>query len=575
MNYLKPIYTEKGNCQDCYKCVRACPVKAIKVENGSATVIHELCTLCGHCVNVCPSGAKKVRDDLGRVKQLLNMKGKVIASLAPSFISEFQNVEPNVMIAVLKSLGFFGVSETALGAQEVSANIAELLKKEDKSIRISSACPSVVEFIKKYKPEYSENITSFLSPLLSQCKLLKNHYGSDTAIVFIGPCISKKKEAEMHPELLDAVITFDDLRRWMNEANISFDELAPAEDDSFIPEKAKEGALYPIDGGMCSGIKANLTVTDSEFMAFSGLNNISNALEGLNELKPEKNLFLEMLACEGGCINGPKSSKRCSTILKKHQVINFAEYDSNEIPRRPRITIENNYDISPVIHEKHHEAAVQETLREIGKVSLKDELNCAGCGYNTCRDFAISLLEGKSEKLMCVSYMRQLAQKKANALIQTMPSGIVIVDEKLKIVESNLNWSKLMGEEVEMLFEVKPGLEGAYLYKIVPFYKLFQNVLDTGNDIIGKEINYNGAVLLFSIFTIEKHRFVGGIFRDITEPWVRKEQIINKAKQVIKKNLSTVQKIAYLLGENAAETEVILNGIIESFSTDKIDDIDE
>lgn len=575
MNYLKPIYTEKGNCQDCYKCVRACPVKAIKVENGSATVVYELCIVCGNCVDVCPSGAKKVRDDLGRARQLIKMKERVIASLAPSFVSEFRGYSANQIITALKSLGFHGVSETALGAQEVSANVAHRLNSSKGEILISTACPTVVEYIRKYHPGSSSRLTNFLSPLLSHCRILKKQYGEDTGIVFIGPCISKKQEAGAHPELLDAAITYNDLRRWLSESEISLDEFPSLGDERFIPERADEGALYPIEGGMSAGIRGNLQLVNNEFMNFSGITSISNALDGLHDLKPEKNLFLELLACEGGCINGPQSADRCSTVLKKYNIMQYASYPSENIPRNPSVSIEEYFEQPPVIKKNFSTAEIAGQLRDIGKISLKDELNCAGCGYNTCRDFAVSLLEEKSEKTMCVSYMRQLAQKKANALIQTMPSGIVIVDDKMKIVESNENWAKLMGEEVEMLFEVKPGLEGAFLHKIIPFHKLFQNVIETGNDIVGKEINYNNAVLLFSIFTIEKHRFVGGIFRDITEPWVRKEQIINKAKQVIKKNLSTVQKIAYLLGENAAETEVILNGIIESFSTDKIDDADE
>ncbi|MGE5399199.1 MAG: [Fe-Fe] hydrogenase large subunit C-terminal domain-containing protein [Ignavibacteriales bacterium] len=574
MNYLKPVYTEKANCQDCYKCVRACPVKAIKVENGSATVVYELCIMCGDCVEVCPAGAKKVRDDLGRVRRLLSLKSRVIASLAPSFVSEFPGIKPARITAALKRLGFYGVSETALGAQEVSANVAQLLDKNENKLFISSACPSVVDYIMKFQPRNSLGLTNFLSPLLTQCRLLRNLYGSDTGIVFIGPCISKKKEADLHPELLDVAITFEDLRRWLQEENLSLDEVPFTDEDTFIPETAKEGALYPIDGGMSAGIKANLPLANCQFMTFSGISNISSALENIDKLKLNNNLFLELLACEGGCINGPKTSNRCQTALKRYSILNYAEYP-DEIPRKPTITIEENFDISPAVRKTYSEREIRAVLNDIGKINTRDELNCAGCGYNTCRDFAVSLLDDKSEKTMCVSYMRQLAQKKANALIKTMPSGIVIVDDKLKIVESNQNWAKLMGEETEFLFEVKPGLEGAFLNKIVPFYRLFQNVLDTGTDIIGKEINYNGSVLLFSIFTIEKHRFVGGIFRDITEPWVRKEQIITKAKQVIRKNLSTVQKIAYLLGENAAETEVILNGIIESFSTDKIDDINE
>lgn len=571
MNYLNPIYTEKANCQDCYKCVRNCPVKAIKVDAGSATVISELCIMCGGCVEVCPSGAKKVRDDLGRVKQTLRLKNKVIASLAPSFITEFPEVNTSVLINALKRLGFYGVSETSLGAQEVSANVAQLLERSENQLFLSSACPTVVEFIKKYQPGNSSKVTNFLSPLLSHGKLLKQIYGEDTGVVFIGPCISKKHEADNHPQLLDAVITFEDLKKWLDEENITLDTDSH---ESFIPYKAAEGSLYPIDGGMNAGIKGSLSVTSNQFMQFSGIRNIEKALTDLDELKLNNNLFIELLACEGGCVNGPKTTRKCSLVLKRNNVITTVEYDPNAIPRKPNISIDNFISIKPVQSNIYSEEEIKNILSDIGKNEKRDELNCAGCGYNTCREFAISMLDNKSEKTMCVSYMRQLAQKKANALIKTMPSGIVIVDDKLKIVECNSNWAKLMGEEAEMLYDVKPGMEGAYLDRIVPFHKLFKNVLETSNDIIGKEINHNNAVLLFSIFTIEKNKFVGGIFRDITQPWVQKEQIINKAKKVIRQNLSTVQKIAYLLGENAAESEVILNSIIESYSTDKIDDIE-
>lgn len=575
MDYLKPIFTEKADCQDCYKCVRTCPVKAIKIENGGAMVMHDRCILCGGCVEVCPAGAKKVRDDIGKVKHLFQLKEKVIVSLAPSYISEFTGITQTKIISALKQLGFYGVSETALGAQEVSANCTELLNQNKNKIFISSACPTVVEYIKKYQPEISDYIIDFYSPLQAHCKLLRKTFGNEIGIVFIGPCISKKKEADSTPELLDAALTFEDFKTWLDEENITFDESNNDEENSFIPSRAEEGGLYPVDGGMISGIKANLPVLNNEFMTFSGISNIKNALKDIENLDLKSNLYLELLACEGGCINGPKTSSRCSTAAKRLSILNNVQYEQSSIPRKPSISIETKWEELPIQKVNFTKAQINEILFEIGKNGSKDELNCAGCGYNTCRDFAVSLLEGKSEKTMCVTYMRQLAQKKANALIKTMPSGIVIVDDKLKIIECNRNFAKLMGEETEMLFDVRPGLEGAILQRVIPFYKLFQNVLETGEDIIGKEINYNDTVMLFSIFTIEKHRYVGGIFRDITEPWVRKEQIINKAKEVIRKNLATVQKIAYILGENASETEVTLNSIIESFSTDKIDDFNE
>ncbi|MDP4116868.1 MAG: [Fe-Fe] hydrogenase large subunit C-terminal domain-containing protein [Bacteroidota bacterium] len=571
MNYFKPIYTEKADCQDCYKCVRMCPVKSIKVDKGSAAVIYENCILCGECVLVCPSGAKKTRNDLDAVKNLLKFNEKVIVSLAPSFISEFSDLSYNQVISAIKKLGFYGVSETALGAQEVSANIAKLMKETSGQIYFSTACPSVVEYVTKYHPESAKFLTPMLSPLLSQCKILKKEFGQDSPVVFIGPCIAKKKEADDHPDLLDAVLTFQDLREWFKEARIN-PALLPIDDPEgrFLPLQANEGILYPVEGGMIKGIKHNLGKSKNIFMSFSGIKNINNAITGIEKLTSEENLFVELLACESGCINGPKVTHNKSNVIKRYNILKKADQLGNSEPHSPMLDISQDYLSNPVQINKYSEEEIANVLADIGKIDEKYELNCAGCGYNTCKEFAASILDNKSEKMMCVTYMRQLAQKKANALIATMPSGIVIVDDKLKIVESNLNWAKLIGEEAEMMFDVKPGLEGASLVKMVPFHNLFQNVIDSGIDIVGKEIEYNGTILLFSIFTIEKHKVVGSIFRDITEPWEGKEQIITKAKQVIKKNLSTVQKIAYLLGENASETEIILNGIIESFSKDKI-----
>lgn len=576
MNYLNPIYTEKADCQDCYKCVRNCPVKAIRVENGSATVIYEQCILCGGCVEVCPPGAKKVRDDLPRLRQIIASGRRVILSLAPSYISVFTQTSVPQMITGLKKLGFFGISETALGAQEVSANCARLLNESQNSrIFISSACPSVVEYILKYEPSKAGYITPLLSPMLSHARMLKEFYGSDTSVVFAGPCIAKKKESDLFPELAEAVITFEDLAKWLQAEKIDLSSISPSPDAQFIPRRAFEGTLYPVEGGMNAGIRRDSSAVSSTFMSFSGIQNISRALNDLENYPLREDLFLELLACEGGCINGPKTNAHSSTVIKRLSVIDNAVLPDSPSRTEPVMDIARRFENTEMKNSHYCEDDIRKMLQTIGKTARKDELNCAGCGYNTCRDFAASLLDGKSETKQCVSYMRVLAQKKANALIQTMPSGVVIVDDKLRIVECNKIFANLMGEETMMLYDVRPGLEGAMLQKIMPSYKLFQTVLETGSDIVGKELNFNNTVLLFSIFTIEKERIVGGIFRDITEPWVRKEQVVNKAREVIKKNLSTVQKIAYLLGENAAESEVILNGIIESFSTNKIDDIED
>ena len=585
MNYLNPIYTEKRECQDCYKCLRNCPVKAIKVEGGCATVVTEQCIVCGRCVEICPNGAKLVRDDLPRIRQLLAGNRNVVASLAPSFVAEFPGIRPGRVIAALRRLGFSGVSETALGAQAVSAAVAEVLRSGASGVYISSACPSVVAYLQRHQAGFSSRITGLLSPLLTHCKMLRQSCGEETRIVFIGPCIAKKVEADSHAGLLDAALTFEDLRRWLQQERIDLEQIQETEQDRFVPEASAEGAWYPIDGGMIAGVKSHCAVNDASFMAFSGIAAIQKALEGLEGWSGENSeangtkgpngraIFLELLACEGGCVNGPKVTRKAATVAKRLQVLAHGHYPS-PAPERPGALAQGaDYRVQPERVAACSDAQIREALRTVGKHSTDDELNCGGCGYDSCRAFAQALVGQKAERSMCVTHMRQLAHKKANLLIQKMPSAVVIVNEALQILECNGAFVELFAPgPVARGNEPLTGLEGAPLNRFIPFQNLFARVLKTGQDIVDKELRYRETILHFSIFTIEKHCVIGGIIQDVTLPAVQKEQVIRKAREVIQRNLSTVQKIAYLLGENAAESEITLNSIIDSFASPKIDD---
>ncbi len=572
MNYLNPIYTEKRECQDCYKCVRNCPVKAIKVEGGYASVIPELCILCGHCVEVCPNGAKRVRDDLPQARQLLATKPRVLVSLAPSFVSEFPDVRPGQLIRALKRLGFFGVSETALGAQQVSARAAALLQEQPDRVLFSSACPTVVRYLQKHRPASARFITGLLTPLLTHCKLLRQNFGADTGIVFIGPCIAKKIEAAQHPDLLDVALTFEDLGRWLEQEKISPGAMVETPEDHFIPERSAEGAWYPVDGGMIAGMKSLCTVNDCSFMAFSGISAIEKAIDGLGDLKPEGGLFLELLACEGGCVNGPRTSRRNGTAVKRCRILRYGQAADAALPRPPAMDIQADFSVAatPAVH--YPESQIRETLRQVGKFSPDDEQNCGGCGYDSCREFAIALINQKAERAMCVTYMRKLAHKKANALIQKMPSAVVIVNDALRIIESNAAFAALFAKNPPLTGTAPPSLEGVALAEVMPFASLFHNTLKTGEDVLDRDLRFQSTILHATIFSIEKHSVVGGIIQDITQPAVQKAQVIRKAREVIQKQLATTQQIAYLLGENAAESEITLNSIIESFSPAKPDE---
>jgi iron only hydrogenase large subunit-like protein len=567
MELLDPIYTRKRDCQDCHKCIRECPVKAIRVQDGFSQVMPGFCVMCGSCVLACPNNAIQVRNDLPAAQELMTSGRKVIASLDPSFIAQFPDVRAAQVIHALKELGFFAVSETALGAQQVSASVAALMRSKPNQIWISSACPSVVDLIAMYHPECQSHVVDVMSPLLAHCKMLRAHYGADIAIVFFGPCIAKKKDADLHPELVDAVLTFEDLVRWLNLKGVYLAQTVETPVDRFEPEEAREGVLYAIEGGMASAIESAPGTNDLQFMSFSGVSNVERALKDIPGWKPDHSIFFEMAACTGSCINGPNATPDTSIARRRYDVVHNAK-PAGELPRKVELDIAWHYAVSPVAPKKYGELPLREALRWVGQYSVEDELNCGGCGYQSCRDFAHALLAGNAERMMCATYTRKLAQKKANALLRRMPSAVVIVDEDLKIIECNPNFSQLFPAEEEDTGEPK----GAAARGVLPFSNLFRRVLESGEDIVSHDIRFGRRILNTSIFTIEPNAVVGGIFQDITEPTFQKEQIIGRAQQVIEKNLKTVQQIAYLLGENAADSEVILSSIVSSFRTEEADD---
>ncbi|MGI5173283.1 PAS domain-containing protein [Treponema sp. OMZ 840] len=578
MNFLYPVYTEITECQDCYKCVRQCPVKAIRVENGHAMIIPEMCIICGTCVIKCPSKAKRVRSDLQRAKQLISLKKTVIVSLAPSFVSEFPECTPYQLSEAIKKLGFTGVSETAIGADLVSAQVAEDLRlsaegKTAQKLFLSSACPVVVEYIKHFMPDFTPFITDRSSPLLAHARFLHEQYGPESAIVFIGPCMAKKRESDVFKQI-DLALTFDELRRWFAEKNIDPAKIqnTAQTEQAFIPFRAAQGAFFPIDGGMIHAVKQYDIPDNIRTMTVTGVDEIPASLAGLHNEKLENPLFIELLSCTGGCINGPASSKKRSTAIKHVNLVDYAQTAKN---RLHKAEMKNGLDLcgtlpaNRVFASNADEQAIRTALHSVGKYSAEDELNCASCGYDTCREFAKAILENRAEKTMCVSYMRKLAQKKANGLIQAIPSGVIICDTHLKIIECNKNFARLMGQDIADMYEAKPGLEGADLTKIIDFSRFFEDVLaKNGPDVIEREVRTGKNIFQVTIFAIEKEACAGGVVEDITAPQVQKDRIVNQAKKVITKNLSVVQKIAFLMGENAAETESMLNSIIDSFSDD-------
>ena len=577
MNDHYPIYTLTNECVDCYKCVRQCPMKAIRIENGHASVIPEKCIACGHCVLVCPSEAKKIRNDINKARAVLTAKKRVFVSLAPSWAG-FWNCGAEKLITALKKLGFEGVSETALGAQEVSIEVTKLLSKREKQIHISSACPAIVDYVRLYMPEYTKFITPVGSPAMTHAKLLKKRYGDDIGVVFMGPCIAKKNEADRNPELIDVSLTFKEVAQWMAQEGINPDDIEILSEENevkFVPKKAYEGTYYPIEGGMNKTIRLSGCAKDIQLVSVSSVTAFRDSLENLKPENVDRPIFIEALACAGGCANGPCKDESKPGILTMSDILRTVKL-RDDIPSEPEVVVEKEYEAEPQNTKKYTPEEIAEAMASIGKHGIEDELNCGGCGYDTCRQLAEALLSGDAEPSMCVSYMRKLAIRKASAMLRSMPSAIVMADANLNIIETNEAFVRMFAPDLLEIFQDRPkGLAGGALDRVVPFTDLFKRTLKSGKDIHKERYPVDKNLYDIAVFEIERNKIVGAVITDVTKTEMKRGQIARKAHEVIEKNIATVQNIACLLGEHMVDTELLLSQIAQGYEETPAEDEQE
>ena len=555
---LEPVYTIENECQDCYKCVRHCHCKAIRIVNGKASVIPESCVACGECVKVCPAHAKKIRSDLARLKQLLGSVPNLQASIAPSFPAYFPGVSLEQLASALKKLGFAGVSETALGAQIVSTQTAAFLQKTDLPLVISSACPACVDYIRKYHPEFTRNIAPLYSPILAHCRMLKDRYGEECKVVFFGPCAAKKNEADTHPELLSLAVTFSALEEFLESEGIVLAAEAPA---PLTIQPAEEGRFYAVEGGM------NDTLRDENdnvrYISVSGLQNLDRMLSGYFGATSSRKIFLEALACPGGCINGPVNppgSASLETIMESDRISAMKSSTGRESSEK----INGSITADKVKSAEPSEQEISAALARVGKYSREDELNCGACGYNTCREFARALIEHKAEDAMCHTYLRKNFERTSNALIRFIPAAVVIVDENLHICECNRNFA-LMTDMTDT-YDTLGNLNTIPIDSVLPdFAELFGSVVANGGEIEKFNQKFNDKIVNISVFTISQGKSAGAVIQDITRNELQREMIAEKAREVIRKNVVTVQQVARLFGEHVADAEILLNEIADSY----------
>ena len=391
---------KKSNCKNCYKCIRHCPVKAIRFSGNQAHIIGNECILCGQCFVVCPQNAKEIVNETEKVKVFLQGTEPVIVSLAPSFIANYEGVGINAMRRALKKLGFYDVEETALGASMVKTEYERMIKEDDRDIIISSCCHSVNLLIQKYFPGALPFLADVLSPMQAHCQDIKNRF-PNAKTVFIGPCVAKKDEAEYYENIVDAVLTFEELTGWLEEENIELEK----ELDSDLCSRAR---FFPTTGGVLKTMEQQNT--EYSYLAIDGVDNCIAALKDIENGRIHK-CFIEMSACVGSCIGGPVMEKNHHAPIKDYlTVASFAGVKDFDIPQPKSAELKKNFAFIEHKLPQPTEMEINSVLRQMGKFKPSQELNCGSCGYNTCREKAVAICQGKAEFSMCLPYLKEKAE---------------------------------------------------------------------------------------------------------------------------------------------------------------------
>ena len=238
------------------------------------------------------------------------------------------------------------------------------------------------------------------------------------------------------------------------------------------------------------------------------------------------------------------------------------------MPVQPEVVVNENYYPNPVKKHKFSAEQIESALKRISKHSFEDELNCSGCGYSTCRDFVNALIAGDAETSMCVSYMRKIAVRKAAAMVRCMPAAVVMIDKNLNILESNDAFMRMFCSDMYDVFASREeGLTGAALDRIVPFCDILKAALKSNEDIHKEHYPIDNRLYDISAFSIEAGEIAGAVITDVTESEMDREKIAKRAREVIAKNIATVQEIACLLGEHMVETEVLLDSIAKGYES--------
>ena len=551
------LMLKKSNCKNCYKCIRHCPVKSIRFSGNQAHIIGDECILCGHCFVVCPQNAKQIAGSVEKVRVLIQSGDPVVVSLAPSFVANYEGAGIESIRRALRKLGFFDAEETAIGATIVKREYDRLLSEEGRDVVISSCCHSINLLIQKYFPSVLPYLADVLSPMQAHCQDIKRRI-PNARTVFIGPCVAKKDEAELYAGIVDAVLTFEELTEWMEAEGIAIEPEGDSSDES-------RARFFPTTGGILKTMVRERK--DYSYLALDGVENCIAALKDIENGKIHR-CFIEMSACVGSCIGGPVMEKyhSRSPISDYIAVSDYAGRKDFRVEQPDSIAIRKSF--SPIDrHEtKPSESEIRAVLREMGKFSPAQELNCGSCGYNSCREKAIAVCQGKAEISMCLPFLKDKAESFSDTIVKNSPIALVVVNDQFEVQQINDAALKLMnlrsasdvlGDQVVRILDPLP----------------FITVQNTGRSVVDQHAylaEYRRYVEQIIVQDRESRMMVCSM-RDITNEENEREkkekitqQTIEVADKVVEKQMRIVQEIASLLGETAAETKIALAKLKES-----------
>lgn len=546
---------KKSNCKNCYKCIRYCPVKAIRFSGNQAHIIGNECILCGHCFVVCPQNAKEIVDGTEKARVLLQSGDPVVVSLAPSFVANY-GVGIGAMRRAIQKLGFADVEETAIGATMVKTEYERMLREEERDIIISSCCHSVNLLIQRYFPAELTYLANVVSPMQAHCMDIKKRI-PNAKTVFIGPCVAKKDEGEYYEGITDAVLTFEELTKWLEAEHIEIEQEMDSEEES-------RARLFPTTGGILKTMAQN--APGYTYMAIDGVDNCIEALKDIENGKIHR-CFIEMSACIGSCIGGPVMEKyHRSPIHDYIAVSGFAGERDFSVGQPEAAELQKQF--APIEHrfDQPSEEEIYAALRQMGKFKSSDELNCGSCGYNSCREKAIAICQGKAEISMCLPFLKDKAESFSDTIVKNTPNGLIVLNENLEVQQINVSARKIMN------IRSASDVLGEPVVRILD-PKDFLTVKNNMRSIRNKRTylaEYKKFVEQTIVYDKDSHLLIG-ILRDITDEEderSKKESIsrqtVEVADKVVEKQMRIVQEIASLLGETAAETKIALTKLKES-----------